>query len=153
MVDQSIAGAASKVVAEGDRSARARLVILLLCLVLALSMFLSLTSGASDASAVGVIRDWLIGVVPADAALGARDRLIVYDIRMPRVLLGVLIGAALAVSGAVMQGLFRNPLADPGLGAIDQNVGDRREQGVLHLLAFGPVLASRPVPVRNLVRI
>src|SRR5690606_5572562 len=36
-------------------------------------------------------------------------------IRLPRVILGVLIGAALAVSGAVMQGLFRNPLADPGL--------------------------------------
>jgi iron complex transport system permease protein len=36
-------------------------------------------------------------------------------IRLPRVLLGVLVGAALAVSGATMQGLFRNPLADPGL--------------------------------------
>ncbi|ESW63509.1 hypothetical protein X773_33585, partial [Mesorhizobium sp. LSJC285A00] len=114
MVDQSITGAAGKV-AEGDRSGRARLVIVLLCVALALSMFLSLRSGASDASAVAVIRDWLTGTMPDDAALGARDRLIVYDIRMPRVLLGVLIGAALAVSGAVMQGLFRNPLADPGL--------------------------------------
>ena len=47
--------------------------------------------------------------------LSARDRIIIYDIRLPRVVLGVLIGAALAVSGAVMQGLFRNPLADPGL--------------------------------------
>lgn len=36
-------------------------------------------------------------------------------IRIPRVLMGVLIGAGLAVSGAAMQGLFRNPLADPGL--------------------------------------
>ena len=36
-------------------------------------------------------------------------------IRLPRVLLGVLVGAALALSGASMQGLFRNPLADPGL--------------------------------------
>ena len=36
-------------------------------------------------------------------------------IRLPRVLLGLEIGAALAVSGALMQGLFRNPLADPGL--------------------------------------
>ncbi|WP_312688907.1 iron ABC transporter permease [Kosakonia sp.] len=36
-------------------------------------------------------------------------------IRLPRVLLGVLVGAALALSGCVMQGLFRNPLADPGL--------------------------------------
>jgi iron complex transport system permease protein len=36
-------------------------------------------------------------------------------IRLPRVLLGVLVGASLAIAGASMQGLFRNPLADPGL--------------------------------------
>ncbi|WP_437611089.1 FecCD family ABC transporter permease [Erwinia sp. V71] len=38
-----------------------------------------------------------------------------WNIRLPRVLLAVLVGAALALSGAVMQGLFRNPLADPSL--------------------------------------
>lgn len=37
------------------------------------------------------------------------------SIRLPRVLLAVIVGGALAVSGAAMQGLFRNPLADPGL--------------------------------------
>ncbi len=37
------------------------------------------------------------------------------SIRLPRVLLALLVGAALALSGCVMQGLFRNPLADPGL--------------------------------------
>lgn len=117
MVDQLIAGPAKGMAtaSEGDRSGRARIVILLLCLGLGLAVLISLTSGASDASAVSVIRDWLFGTVPGDAALSARDRLIVYDIRLPRVILGMLVGAALAVSGAVMQGLFRNPLADPGL--------------------------------------
>ncbi|KAA3449257.1 iron ABC transporter [Mesorhizobium sp. SARCC-RB16n] len=115
MVDQSIAGPVKANASEGDRSGRARLVILLLCLCLAIAVLLSLTFGASDASAVTVIGDWLFGIVPGDAALNARDSLIVYDIRLPRVILGVLVGAALAVSGAVMQGLFRNPLADPGL--------------------------------------
>lgn len=38
-----------------------------------------------------------------------------WQIRLPRVLLAVLVGMALALSGAAMQGLFRNPLADPGL--------------------------------------
>ncbi|WP_407919948.1 FecCD family ABC transporter permease [Erwinia billingiae] len=38
-----------------------------------------------------------------------------WNIRLPRVLLAVLVGSALALSGGVMQGLFRNPLADPGL--------------------------------------
>ncbi|MGJ0577055.1 FecCD family ABC transporter permease [Xenorhabdus bovienii] len=37
------------------------------------------------------------------------------NIRLPRILLAILVGGALAVSGAVMQGLFRNPLADPSL--------------------------------------
>ncbi|MGJ0623176.1 FecCD family ABC transporter permease [Xenorhabdus bovienii] len=37
------------------------------------------------------------------------------NIRLPRILLAILVGGALSVSGAVMQGLFRNPLADPGL--------------------------------------
>jgi iron complex transport system permease protein len=41
--------------------------------------------------------------------------MILLAIRLPRVLLGILIGAGLTVSGAAMQGLFRNPLADPGL--------------------------------------
>ena len=46
-----------------------------------------------------------------------------------------------------------NPLAGSWLGAIDQNIGDRREQSVLHLLALGPVLAARTVPICNLIRI
>ncbi|MBF1236612.1 MAG: iron chelate uptake ABC transporter family permease subunit, partial [Lautropia mirabilis] len=40
---------------------------------------------------------------------------VLLDIRLPRILLGMLAGAALAVAGAVMQALFRNPLAEPGL--------------------------------------
>jgi iron complex transport system permease protein len=40
---------------------------------------------------------------------------VILEIRLPRTLLGLLVGAALALAGAAMQGLFRNPLADPGL--------------------------------------
>ena len=101
--------------ADGDRSVRARLAILLLAGLLAATVLFSLASGASDASAVAVARDWLFPSFSAGDALSIRDRVIVYDIRLPRVVMGVLIGAALAVSGAVLQGLFRNPLADPGL--------------------------------------
>jgi iron complex transport system permease protein len=49
------------------------------------------------------------------AGVDAATRTVVEQIRLPRVVLGALIGAALAISGAAMQGLFRNPLADPGL--------------------------------------
>ncbi len=46
---------------------------------------------------------------------GGADRYVLLDLRLPRVLLGALVGAALAVAGAGAQGLFRNPLADPAL--------------------------------------
>jgi len=55
-----------------------------------------------------------------------------WNIRLPRVLLAVLVGAALALSGAVMQGLFRNPLADPGLLGISS--------GASLMLAFAIVI-------------
>ncbi|MGE0501842.1 MAG: FecCD family ABC transporter permease [Rhizobiaceae bacterium] len=97
---------------EGDRTARARVTIVVLGVALIATALFSTTSGASDASPWAVLADWFSG---NESALSARDRVIVYDIRLPRIVLGILIGAALAVSGAVMQGLFRNPLADPGL--------------------------------------
>ncbi|WP_421718467.1 FecCD family ABC transporter permease [Algiphilus sp.] len=40
---------------------------------------------------------------------------VVQELRLPRIVLGAMVGAALAVAGAILQGLFRNPLADPGL--------------------------------------
>ncbi|CAM5649236.1 iron chelate uptake ABC transporter family permease subunit [Mycolicibacterium aubagnense] len=125
MVDHSIAGPSGLMArkAAGDRSARARLAIVLLAvLLLAVSLF-SLTAGASDASAVDALRDWFSGPDAVDRVLSARDRIIIYDIRLPRVVLGALIGAALAVSGAVMQGLFRNPLADPGIVGVSAGAG------------------------------
>jgi iron complex transport system permease protein len=46
---------------------------------------------------------------------GARESGVFFAIRLPRVILGMLVGAALGISGAAVQGLFRNPLAAPGL--------------------------------------
>ena len=80
---------------DGDRSARARLAIAVCAAMLAVIAIGRLRWGASDASAL----------------------------RVPRVILGMLIGASLAVSGAVMQGLFRNPLADPGLVGVSAGAG------------------------------
>lgn len=57
----------------------------------------------------------LLGAADPAAADAARDAVIVLDVRLPRTVLAILVGAATAVAGAVMQGLFRNPLADPGI--------------------------------------
>lgn len=49
------------------------------------------------------------------AGVNEADRLILMEIRFPRAVLGLFIGAVLGLSGAVLQGLLRNPLAEPGL--------------------------------------
>ena len=100
--------------AEGDRSHLGRAVVLGLVVVLVLAMIVSLTTGASGASAVALARHWL-GLSQAAPETLLRDQVVILNIRLPRMLLGMLIGAGLAVSGLLMQGLFRNPLADPGL--------------------------------------
>lgn len=113
---RSVLMRSSKARTAGDRTAIARLTLVFLVVLSIVALALSIATGASDASAVGVIGALLTGA--EDTALSMRDRIIVFDIRMPRALLGFLIGGALAMSGAVMQGLFRNPLADPGLVGI-----------------------------------
>jgi iron complex transport system permease protein len=50
---------------------------------------------------------------------GSQDAIVVHDLRIPRTVLGLLVGAALGVAGALMQALTRNPLADPGLLGIN----------------------------------
>ena len=125
----------------GDRSRLARLLILLL-IVLAAAMFAaSIMTGAADASLFNVLR-WLIGMEGAEQALSVRDRIIILDIRLPRAVLGLMVGASLAVSGAVMQGLFRNPLADPGLVGVSSGAS----LGAVLLIVlgssfFGPLFA------------
>ena len=85
-------------------------ILAILSLLAAVAIIASLGVGASAISPGTVLRTLLHA---ADAS--ARDTAIVLHLRLPRTLLGFGLGAALAVSGALMQGLFRNPLADPGL--------------------------------------
>ncbi len=58
-----------------------------------------------------------------DAAHLTRDQLVLWSIRLPRIAVAIGIGALLAVAGAVMQGLFRNPLADPSLVGVSSGAG------------------------------
>jgi iron complex transport system permease protein len=75
-----------------------------------------------------------------DGFLGLANALIVTQIRLPRTLLAVLIGGALGLSGAVLQGALRNPLADPGL------LGITPAAGLGAMIAFYWGLASRFAP-------
>jgi iron complex transport system permease protein len=81
---------------------------IVLTLVLIASAFASLLAGEI----------WLRPLQVLDALASPKPTLttlIVLDIRLPRMLLGVLIGGVLGLSGAALQGLLRNPLAEPGL--------------------------------------
>lgn len=95
------------------RTRRARALLLIGVAVLAASIVLSLGVGARPIAPSVV---WDAFVAP-DAA--NPDHIVVLSQRVPRTVIGILAGAALAVAGAVMQGLTRNPLADPGLLGIN----------------------------------
>jgi iron complex transport system permease protein len=64
---------------------------------------------------LGRVLDSFAGVLGLGSGAGTADHAIVLQIRAPRTLLGFAIGAALGMTGAALQGLFRNPLADPTL--------------------------------------
>ncbi|RMD63103.1 MAG: iron ABC transporter permease [Alphaproteobacteria bacterium] len=84
--------------------------------LLALAFLLSVGWGAvpiSPGQVLAIVADALGFELPWD--FGHREEAVLLAIRLPRACLGMLAGAALAVSGASLQGLFRNPLADPAL--------------------------------------
>ncbi|MDH1265556.1 iron ABC transporter permease [Pseudomonas sp. GD03944] len=93
-----------------------RSLFIALGLLLALALWLSLALGPVSLPLADTLRASLrlLGVsLGGDELLQAE--LILGQIRMPRALLGLAVGAVLALCGVAMQGLFRNPLADPGL--------------------------------------
>ncbi|MFG3421020.1 FecCD family ABC transporter permease [Micromonospora sp. NPDC047730] len=116
--------------------------------VLPLAVFLLLTSiaaavavGSADLSAADVLRS--VGThlgLPARPLLPLPDS-IVWDLRLPRVLLAALVGAGLAVCGAVLQALTRNPLADPFLLGVSSGAST----GAVAVLVLGIHVGASPV--------
>ena len=78
------------------------------------ALALSLSVGATGISLAALPSAWNSLAGGSDTVDG-RHALVLFQIRLPRTILAALVGASLAVAGAMMQGLFRNPLADPGL--------------------------------------
>jgi len=86
-----------------------------LLFLLLLSIAAAVTVGAADLSVVDVLRSVGAHLGLPVRALPPLPDSIVWELRLPRVLLAALVGAGLAVCGAVLQALTRNPLADPFL--------------------------------------
>jgi iron complex transport system permease protein len=71
--------------------------------------------GAIDLGWQRVLGEFWAQLTGGPSPLSTREQAILWQLRVPRIVLGGLVGAALAVSGAAFQGVFRNPLADPYL--------------------------------------
>ncbi len=82
-----------------------------LALALAALLAVCLLSISVGARPIALDRVWSLVFHPD----GSDDAIIVQDLRIPRTILGLIVGAALGVGGALMQALTRNPIADPGL--------------------------------------
>ena len=91
--------------------------LLLRCSVLALILFvvvvIALKLGAVQVSLYGLGRDLVRVLLGQSSAISSDYGMIVVDIRLPRILLAIVVGASLSVAGASFQALLRNPLADP----------------------------------------
>jgi iron complex transport system permease protein len=112
------------------------------CLILTavglIVVILALKLGAVPVSLYGLGRDLIRVALGNRSQLSAEYRLIVFDIRLPRIVLGLLVGAALSVAGTSFQALLRNPLADPYV------------LGVSSGAAVGAILALIAAPFLNL---
>ncbi|BDB62141.1 MULTISPECIES: FecCD family ABC transporter permease [Rhodococcus] len=99
--------------AEGRRVPVAGVVVVAGLIVLALSIAVTVTIGPAELSVVDVYAVIFERLGLGDSSVSAIREGIVWELRLPRTLLAAVCGAGLAVCGAIMQSLLRNPLADP----------------------------------------
>ena len=99
-----------------------------------LVLFLVLVLVVFTAFSVGAVPFSLLSLLTGTAS--TLESTVFFDIRGPRVVLASFVGAALAVAGACLQGLFRNPLADPGLIGVSSGGA----LGAIFVIVFGSSL-------------
>lgn len=109
-------------------------VMISLGLLIVMAFVLSMNTGFIRLSPLDTLRTLFGGGT-------AKEELILFDFRLPRIVISVLIGAGLAVSGCIMQGISRNALADPGILGINAGAG----LVVLLFVAIYPTTEAAPV--------
>ena len=99
-----------------ERGVWRALVLLVFTLLAVGGIILSLTKGALDIS----LHDIIVAIF--SDSTGA-NRQVIWNIRLPRTLVGALVGINLALAGAILQGVMKNPLADPHIIGISSGAG------------------------------
>ena len=111
-----------------------RIVIPVMLLLLAVIVVIATALGSVPVPFMQTVRiilkNWGIGT---DGSFSGGQESIIYFVRFPRVIVAMLVGAALSTSGAVMQGMFRNPMADPGIIGVSSGAG----LGAVIAIVFG----------------
>ena len=113
-----------------------------LAALLIVTMLVSVTLGRYDLSVAQVAAILLDNVVPFETVTWEPvQELVVEQVRLPRILAAVVIGFGLAVSGAALQGMFRNPLVDPGIIGVTSGAGFGGTLAILFGLTGSVLLA------------
>lgn len=112
--------------------------------MLAVAAVVSVTTGAADLPVRGVVLEVVdrIPLLEVDSGFTARQRDVLWQLRAPRMVIGAVVGAALAVAGAAYQGVFRNPLADPYLLGVAAGAGLGATLAIITGLASTPLLPA-----------
>lgn len=103
----------------------------------------------------GVLLELLgrLPLVDVESGLTLRQQVILWEIRIPRVALGAIVGAALAIAGATYQGVFRNPLADPYLLGVSGGAGLGATVAIVVGGAVGSTLVTPAAFVGGLIAV
>ncbi|MBP2000912.1 iron complex transport system permease protein [Paenibacillus shirakamiensis] len=107
----------SSVLDQQSRPLAALMILIMGSIILLLAVILSIFVG-SRGIAIRTVWDALFHFNPS-----IQHHQVIWQLRMPRALAGVMVGASLAVAGAIMQGMTRNPMADAGLLGLNAGAG------------------------------
>lgn len=113
----------------GPERRRDRATLVILILLLAVAVIAALGTGRYDIPFFRVVTILFAPVLAPDVPVTPMEATVVFTVRLPRILLALLSGAGLALSGAALQGVFRNPLVGPQIIGVSSGA------------AFGGVLA------------
>lgn len=119
--------------ASRNRTTRLTAILVALLGVLAVTAFLSVAIGSRD---VTLATMW---AAIADFDPRSTSQTVIREMRLPRTLIGLLVGVALGLGGAMLQGATRNPLADPGIMGVNAGAAAVIVTGIL---LFGPMPLS-----------
>ena len=127
------------------KSNRNNIKFLILIMIPILSFFLSITLGRYSISVKEVFRILIAEIMGKDIGVPEVVETVIFQIRIPRIIVAMIVGSSLSVSGAVYQGMFKNPMVSPDILGTSAGAGFGAALGILlsystlgiQLLSFG----------------